>query len=236
MRSLSNPNERLPCMNPRLLLAITLFVASSFIAQVLAQEVVSESPVLLSATILKQGPDASVTTIQSGTTITTKKVVATPFGNREVLAAMLADNLITGTVQDWALVLIVHTTGEAGLFARHQQQGDKAPVPVPPNLLSFPDLGPRVAGGITVTGKDGTTHGGLSETAFATLAVNGIEVSGLASSTPAKNPSAKSPNAYTGNTVIDFTGGTFVEGNAQLIKGTLEFSSGTAAPAVDSPK
>ena len=219
-------NESVLSMKFSLLVAACLLLGW-LTSSALADGFVSESPVTLNATILTQGADASLTTVQSGTTITTKKIVATTFGNHEILSAMLTNNLIAAPIQGWSLVLRVDTAGNAGLFA---SKHGAAPVLVPAEWLSMPDFGPRVSGGITVTGKDGKAFGGLSETAFATLSVNGVPASGLATSLP-ENPQAKHPaSSGTGKTVLTFAGGMENEAGSQIVKGTLEFSSATTAP------
>ena len=214
-------------MKAPLLLAITLLLAHFATLGARAQSYVAESAVTLNATVLSQGPDASVTTVQSGTTITTKKVVATPLTNHEVLSAMVASNLIPAPLQGWNIVLRVDAEGNAGLFARKLAQ---LPVAVPADLLTLPNLGPRVAGGITVTAKDGTNHGGLSETAFATITAGGVPASGLATTTPSHHGKG-TPSPDAGKTVLNFAGGVTVDGASRLVRGTLEISGEINTPS-----
>ncbi len=193
----------------------------------LAQEYVSESPVTLNATILIQGADASVTTVEGGTTITTKRVVSIPYTNRDLLADMEAAKLVMAPLQGWSLVLRVDSMGVGGLYVR--KLGSE-PVAVPPELLTLPEFGARVAGGITVSGVEGKTFGGLSETAFATISVRGVPASGLASSTMGNTDPSRGEVSTSGMTILTFAGGTVDAGGSRLVKGSLEISSDKSAP------
>ena len=212
-------------MKPSILLVLVL---AAMTLPSLGQEYVSESAVTLNATILIQGADASVTTVEGGTTITTKKVVSVPYTNRDLLTEMETARLISSPLQGWNLVLRVDSTGVGGLYVR--KLGSE-PVAVPAELLTLPEFGARVAGGITVRGAEGTSFGGLSETAFATLSVRGIPASGLASSTMANTDPSRGPVSTSGMTALTFAGGVEDAGGSRLVSGSLEISSDKSTPA-----
>ena len=97
-------------MNPLISSVTAMFVALAMAGSAPAQEFVSARPVVLTATILTQGPDASVTTVQGGTTITTKRVISIPFGNRDLLSMMLARQLIVAPLPGWNVVLLTDSS------------------------------------------------------------------------------------------------------------------------------
>ena len=205
-------------MNPLISSVTAMFVALAMAGSAPAQEFVSARPVVLTATILTQGPDASVTTVQGGTTITTKRVISIPFGNRDLLSMMLARQLIVAPLPGWNVVLLTDSTGQGGLYA--SKVGSK-PVPVPGDLLTIPDFGAKVASGMTVTGAGGGTFGGLSETAFATLVVVGVPASGLATTGIAKADQGKVPSSDLATTTVSFTGGIADAHGDRLVKGVV---------------
>ena len=203
-------------------LVTAILMAHAMTHFALGQEFVSERMVGLTATILTQGADASVTTVQGGTTITTKRVVSTSFANRDLLAVMQSRQLITGQTGEWSLVFLADAAGKGGLYARRP---GLEPVPVPADLLSLPAFGAKVAGGMTVSGSDGGHFGGLSETAFATLAVDGVPASGLANSGVGKGTGEQGVSPDFTTTTLSFTGGIVDAGGNRLVKGVIVIGS-----------
>jgi len=191
-----------------------------------AQNYVMESQVLLTGTVLTQGPDASVTTVRGGTTITSNRIVSTSFTNREVLAAMLARGLIPGPAAGWGLVYLVDAGGKGGPYA--QKSGLQA-VAVPADLLTLPVFEAKVSGGMTVTAPVGGSFTRNSSTAFATTTVGGIPASGLAnnsSSTATITVQGQTHEIDTVTTTMNFAGGiTDSGGSSRLVKGVIAIGS-----------
>ena len=190
-----------------------------------AQNYVLESQVVLTGTVLTQGPDASVTTVQGGTTITTNRVINTSFTNREVIAAMLARSLMAGPSSGWGLVSLADASGRGGIYA---EKSGAQPVAVPADLLTLPIFGPAVYGGMTVTAPVGGDFSRTSSIAFATVTVDGIAASGLANNTQATSSFTMEGRAQDVNTVtttMNFAGGTTGTGGSRLVKGVITIGS-----------
>ena len=215
--------EREPCMKFNISPVTAIFLALAMAASALAQDFVSERSVRLSAMIFTQGPDASVTTVTSGTTITTKRVVTTTFGNRDLLGMMIGRQLIPAPLADWDLIFLADKTGTGRFYAG---KAGLPPVLVPADLLTVPEFGAKVAGGMTVTGAEGGNFGGLTETSFASLAVGGVTASGLATSGGANNGDqghSVSPDSAT--TTLTFAGGAVDADGDRLVKGVIVIGS-----------
>ncbi len=190
-----------------------------------AQNYVLESQVVLTGTVLTQGPDASVTTVKGGTTITTNRIINTSFTNREVIAAMISRSLIAGPSSGWGLASLVDATGKGGLYA---EKSGAQPVAVPADLLTLPVFGPAVYGGMTVTAPVGGDFSRTSSIAFATTSVNGIPASGLAnnaSTTSSFTIQGQARDLTTVTTTLNFTGGTTGIGGSRLVKGVVTIGS-----------
>lgn len=202
-------------------LVTAVFIALAMAVSALAQEFefATARSVRLSATILTQGPDASVTTVNGGTTITTKRVVTTTFGNRDVMGMMVGRQLINGPVTGWELIYLADPMGKGNFYAT---KAGEAPVQVPVDLLTVPEFGAKVAGGMTVTGAEGVNFGGISETAFATLSVGGVPASGLATGSGDQGHTV-SPESTT--TTLIFAGGTVDADGDRLVRGVIVIGS-----------
>ncbi|MDB6137277.1 MAG: hypothetical protein JWO94_349 [Verrucomicrobiaceae bacterium] len=203
-------------------LVTAIFMAHMVATSALAQEFVTERSVLLTATILSQGPDASVTTLNGDTTITSKRVISTPFGGRELLGMMQGRQLIGGPVTGWGLVFLTDADGKGSLFAHKEGE---LPIPVPGDLLTVPDFVAKVTTGMTVAGPEGGTFGGLAETAFATLTVSGVPVSGLANSGLGKNDVSRGVSPDSATTTLTFAGGIFNADGDRIVKGVIVIGS-----------
>ena len=206
-----------------MVVALLLF---GLLASAKAQNYVLESQVFLTGTVLTQGPDASVTTVRGGTTITSNRIISTSFTNREVLAAMISRSLIAGPSAGWSLVYLVDAGGNGGPYA--QKSGLEA-VAVPADLLTLPVFGAKVSGGMTVTAPVGGNFTRNSSTAFATTSVDGIPASGLAnntSSTATITVQGQTHEIDAVTTTMNFAGGvTDNGGSSRLVKGVIAIGS-----------
>lgn len=210
-------------------LVTAFFLALTTAGSALAQEFTAARSVRLSATILTQGPDASVTTVNGGTTITTKRVVTTSFGNRDVMGMMIGRQLIAGPVTGWELIYLADPMGTGNFYA---VKANQAPVVVPADLLTVPEFGAKVSGGMTVTGAEGVNFGGISETAFATLSVGGVPASGLATGSGDQGHTV-SPESTT--TTLTFAGGAVDGDGDRLVRGVIVIGSSKALQPVSVP-
>lgn len=200
-----------------------------------AQDYVLESRVTLTASVLTQGPDASVTTVKGGTTITTKRIITSPFNNHEVLAAMAQGGLIAGSLHDWNLFYLADSKGTKGVYAR-KAGGD--PVPVPVSLLTLPVFGPKVSGGMTVAGPKGSSFNGINEVSYSTASVNGVPATGLASNsvqtiTFTRNGISKEADVV--STTMTFAGGASDANGDRLVKGVIVVGSATLSTLTSLP-
>lgn len=198
-----------------------------------AQTSVVESPVVLTATILTQGPESSKVGL-FGVTLTTKNIKATPYTNREVLADMLARSLLTGstTVTGWSLSMLKNEAGAGGLYAR---KVGFSPVPVPADLLTLPSFGPSIKGGTTVTTPFGVSANGTSEIATATASVKGVPVSGLSTNGKHIVTLSASKTIEVVTCAMTFTGGVEGTPSARLVKGVLAIGKAKATTVSSLP-
>jgi hypothetical protein len=184
-------------------LSLAIMLAS---ALAYGQDVTStESPVLLNATIVTQG--AATTRTGPGGSSVTSTMVHKPFGNREIVAAMVERELIAAPPQGWLLVCV--KTGDTSVI--QAKKTGATSVNVPADLLTLPVQQVILTGGTQVTGPRGTIDT-TTKLGDAAAVVAGVEVSGLAGST---NYALTSPTG-------------------QLVSGTvmaLPFSGGAAEPA-----
>ncbi len=209
---------------PASLVAVALLIIA-MPGLVKAQSYVLESQIVVTGSVLTQGPDASVSTIHGGTTITTNRVVNTSFTNREIISAMLTRKLIPSPVTGWNLVYLVDGTGTGGPYA--QKTGQTA-VAVPADLLTLPVFGPKVSGGMTVTAPSGGSFVSSNVTALATASISNVPACGLAtsvSSTATITVDGKSRDINTLNTTLNFVGGTSDASGSRLVKGVLTVGS-----------
>jgi hypothetical protein len=207
---------------------LPLFAASLllFAATTLrAQSFVTESPVTLTGTVLTQGTD-NISRSSLGVSVTVKKIVSTPFSNREVLNNLLARDLITGSTSGWSLVYLSDST-HAGIFAK---KNGAAPVAVPADLLTLPVFGAALDTGIEVKGPNGSALSGAGQVALATCTVDNLPVSGFATNGTyvlTATIDGKSVAGMGTVTTLNFTGGVSDDVNGdKLIKGVLVIGKG----------
>lgn len=214
------------------LLAASLFLITS--SALRAQSFVTESPVTITGTVLTQGSD-NISRSVLGVSVTVKKVVSTPFTNREVLNNLLARDLITGSISGWSLVFLSDDT-RAGIFAR---KAGTSPVAVPADLLTLPAFGAALDTGIEVKGPNGSALSGAGQVALATCSVNNIPVSGFATNgTYVLTATINGKNvAGTGTvTTLNFTGGHVDDANGDtLVKGVFVIGKGKVSSLASLP-
>jgi hypothetical protein len=215
------------------ILAIATAVLLATLGSARAQSYVLESPVILASSIITQGTDAVTHSPRLATTVT-KRLVTTPFTNREVLAIMLERALITGSSSEWTLVYLQDDQAAGGAYARKKASPtDPAPVAVPADLLTLPAFGPSVIRGKEVTTQGGATFAGTTELALATCTVNGVPVSGLATNGIRTWTATIQGTAYqldTVSTTLAFHGGQDGDPSDRLVTGRIVIGSAKLSP------
>lgn len=215
-------------------LAIATLLSFAGPGSSLAQTYVLESPIALTAAIMTQGTDTVTRTTPRGT-VTTKRLVTTPFTNRELLAAMVTRGLIASPASDWVLLYLEDGAGQGGAYVRKKPTAVPAadPVLVPADLLTLPVFGPTLKRGTEVSSARGTAFQGAGEMALATCTVKGIPVSGLANSGLHMLNATIQGAAYqldTASTTLAFTGGIDGDPSDQLIKGMIVVGNARMSP------
>jgi hypothetical protein len=159
-------------------LATAWIAAAALAVAAHAQTYVLQSPVIITGSILTQGPDNTVSLQGNrGTVIRTKSIARAPFSNRQILDTMIERKLIEGNALDWRLVYLTDETGAGGAYAT---KNVGTPVAVPADLLTLPVFGASLLRGTEVKTASGNTFVGQTELAVATATVKGVNVSGLA--------------------------------------------------------
>lgn len=212
----------------------TLLSLASLVSSAQAQSYVLESPIAVAAGIMTQGTD-SVTRTSTRGTMTTKRLVTTPFTNREILATMLSRGLITGLASDWILVYLEDEAGQGGAYARKKQPAIlPAPVAVPADLLTLPVFGPSLSRGTQIAATQGMmSYQGATELALATCTIKGIPASGLASNglrTLVATIQGVTYQLDTVSTTLAFEGGIDEEPTDRLVKGTIAIGNAKLSP------
>jgi len=194
---------------------------------------VTQSSVFLYASISTQGA-TSTTTSSNGSTVVTDHIKTVPFGNREVLAAMISSQLITGKPSEWKLVYLVDSAGNAGFYA---QQNGVTPVAVPATLLTMPSNTVTLNGGSTKTSSTGVVTPNTTGYSYSSITVNGISASGL-SSTQTSSFKAQLSGAATQiptvTTEFGFSGGVATPA-ATIIQGGITIGFGRLSPLTALP-
>lgn len=217
---------------PALVIATLSSLASLVSAQ--AQTYVLESPIAVAASIMTQGSD-TVTRSSARGTVTTKRLITTPFTNREVLGAMLSRGLITGSASDWILVYLEDEAGQGGAYARKKQPAIlPTPVAVPADLLTLPVFGPSLSRGTHIASTHGMmTFQGATDVALATCTISGIPASGLANNglrTLVATLQGVTYQLDTVTTTLAFEGGIDEDPSDRLIKGMIVVGSARLSP------
>ncbi len=191
-----------------------------------AQTVVTESPAILTATVLTQGTD-NVTRTFLGVTVTIKKIVSKPFTNRDVIAAMVSRGLLDGTAAGWVLVQVSDDTG-AALFAKKTGQTHVA---VPADLLTPVTFAHALNTGVEVVGPNGSALSGAGQIALGSATVAGVPVSGISTNGTYVVNATVAGKTIAGKgtiTTLNFTGGTGDDTSATIVKGVLVIGKGKA--------
>jgi len=210
-----------------------LFLAVGSIAAQAQTTYVTQSPVFLAASISTQGT-STTNTNSNGTEVVTQKINTVPFGNREVLAAMISSQLLTGKPSDWQLVYLVDSSGNAGFYA---QKSSVTPVAVPATLLTLPVNAVTLNGGTTKTSSTGVVTPNTTELSYSSITVNGIPASGL-SNTQTTTFNAKISGTPTSiqsvSTEFSFSGGVATPA-ATIIQGGISIGFGILSPITALP-
>lgn len=216
--------KSLPILSAALLLSLAAAGSSS------AQTFVTESRILLTSTIYTQASD-SITRTRDGGTLTTRRLVETPFTNRQVLEAMISRGLLAGVTSDWSLVYLQDESGAGGPYAKSKTTGDGAPAPVavPSDLLTLPSFLASATRGTELTNARGTFVG-ETEIAYAECAIDGIPATGMASNgirTLTLNIDGTGVQIDTVTTTMGLHGGEEGDPSDRLLKGVLTIGKAT---------